>query len=968
MHQAGPADVPEQLQARLLDMLDDGVVGTDADFRITHWNPGAERLYGHTAAEVLGIPANQVATFTGDDQREHLERELLEHGRSQVEITAVRRDGTPVEVEIVVSAMHDAAGMVRGYLGIHRDITDRRRAARRLEQLSAVVGNSRDFIGFADLDGRVVFVNDAGLRLLGLRDPDEAQNRAVSDFIAEHDRARLREDIHPAVLRDGHRTERLDLHDFNGGVPVPVSCHGFRVDDPETGRPIGIATISRDLRGSLRQEALLRESERRTATVLESVTDPLLGLDGDQRLTFVNDGALELIARLRGERPERESLIGEHALTVFPTVRGTPLERAVAMAQAERRRMDVGDHRDEFGGWWQVSVYPAAGGVSVLLRDVSDWRAAEDDRARRAEQQALVARLGARSARADDLRPFLDDAVRRIGPAVGAAIALLAEVTSAGDRLVVRAGGGLEHADAMVVGSTDAGDLFGRALARRDPVVADDVLADERFDVAPALRAHRPAAGAVVPVAGRDEVYGALAVFSDAGRRFAPPDVDFLQAVANVLSAAIERSRTARRLEQARDAERRRIARTLHDQALQDVRYALARAEDRPEGSESDELLVDALTRIGRELRSAVYDLRLPNDERSLEGLLTDLVDLHRRMAPELRINLDLSELSERPLRRTRGELVRIVGEALTNVRRHADARCVEVRAWTSVGQLWCEVADDGRGVGAGAMAGLGIAGMRERAARLGGEVDLRTSEAGGAVVRVRLPLSPSRETRAPIRVLLVEDHAAVREAIAAAFRREPDFEVVGEAATLAEARGMLDEVEVAVVDLGLPDGDGSDLIADLRDAEPNAHAVVLSADLDRSVVARAVERGAAGALSKVTRLPAVIDAVRRVRAGETLLPLDEVVELLRFASRERERERLDRQAIDSLTRRELEILQLIADGCDSRQAAAQLHISVRTQRNHVANILGKLGLHSQLQALIFALRYQLVELRSTAC
>jgi DNA-binding NarL/FixJ family response regulator len=142
----------------------------------------------------------------------------------------------------------------------------------------------------------------------------------------------------------------------------------------------------------------------------------------------------------------------------------------------------------------------------------------------------------------------------------------------------------------------------------------------------------------------------------------------------------------------------------------------------------------------------------------------------------------------------------------------------------------------------------------------------------------------------------------------------------------------------------------------------------VLSAGLDRSVLARAVERGAACALSKANRLPDVIDAVRRVRAGETLLPLDEVVELLRFAGRERERERLDRQAIGSLTSRELEILQLIADGCDSRHAASRLHIAVRTQRNHVANILGKLGLHSQLQGLIFALRYQLVELRPTEC
>jgi DNA-binding NarL/FixJ family response regulator len=126
--------------------------------------------------------------------------------------------------------------------------------------------------------------------------------------------------------------------------------------------------------------------------------------------------------------------------------------------------------------------------------------------------------------------------------------------------------------------------------------------------------------------------------------------------------------------------------------------------------------------------------------------------------------------------------------------------------------------------------------------------------------------------------------------------------------------------------------------------------------------VAHAVERGAAGVLPKTASLPDVIDAVRRVRAGETLLPLDEVVALLRLASRERERERLDRRAIESLTGRELEILQLIADGCDSRNAASRLHISVRTQRNHVANILRKLGVHSQLQALVLALRYDVVE------
>lgn len=958
--------VRERFQARLLDVVDDGVVGTDADFRITHWNVGAQRLYGYPADEVLGLPASQVASFPEDEQRDRLERELLEHGRSRSEITAVRRDGTPVDVELAVTAVRDETGAVQGYLGIHRDVTARRHAARHLEQLSSAVAHSRDVIAFADVDGRALFVNDAGLRLLGLR--EDAEGREITEFVAEHDRARVCDDVLPSAMRDGHCAQRLDLQDLTDGAPVPVLCQAFRVDDPVSGRPMGIATISRDLRGALRQETLLHDAERRTAAVLESVADPVLGLDADGRLTFVNEAAVRLVARLRGDPQVRGTLVGAQASAVLPTALGGPVARAAATARAERRPVDGGRHPDGTGAWWEIRVSPAGGGTSVVLRDVSDRRAAEAASARCAEQHRALADLGARSARVGDLGAFLEDAVRRVAQAVDADFAFVAQTTRAGDRLVVRAGTGLEHADAMVVGTSDAADLVGHALASRAAVVADDVLAEGRFDVAPALRAHRPGACVVVPVAGPDEVHGVLAVFSRAPARFAAPDVDVVAVAAHLVTATFERARTGRTLERAREAERQRIAGALHDEALQDVRYALARAEAPPDGLQRDELLVESLSRIDHELRGAVYDLRIDDEQRSLEDLLTQLVALHRRMTPGLLIDLRLAELAERPTQRTRGELVRIIGEALTNVRRHAGARRVRVRAWTRVGELWCDVTDDGCGVGANAASGRGIAGMRERAARLGGHVGIRSPDAGGTAVQVRLPLAPPREAGPAIRVLLVEDHAAVREAIANAFRHEPDFEVVGEAATLAEARGLLDGIDVALIDLGLPDGDGGELIAALREADPNAHALVLSAGLDRSAVARAVERGAAGALPKTTHLPDVIDAVRRVRAGETLLPLDEVVELLRLASRERERELLDRQAIESLTSREVEVLQLIADGCDSRQAASQLHISVRTQRNHVANVLGKLGVHSQLQALIFALRYELVELRPTGC
>jgi DNA-binding NarL/FixJ family response regulator len=166
----------------------------------------------------------------------------------------------------------------------------------------------------------------------------------------------------------------------------------------------------------------------------------------------------------------------------------------------------------------------------------------------------------------------------------------------------------------------------------------------------------------------------------------------------------------------------------------------------------------------------------------------------------------------------------------------------------------------------------------------------------------------------------------------------------------------------VTLVDLALPDGYGGDLIKELRTADPRAQALVLSATLDRAEIARAVEAGAAGVLHKSVDMDEVVESVRRLRAGETLLPLEEVVDLVRFASARKEQEYEARLAIAQLTTREKEVLQALAEGLDGQQIAAQLTISPVTERNHMANILAKLGVHSRLQALVFALRHGVVK------
>jgi len=369
-------------------------------------------------------------------------------------------------------------------------------------------------------------------------------------------------------------------------------------------------------------------------------------------------------------------------------------------------------------------------------------------------------------------------------------------------------------------------------------------------------------------------------------------------------------------------------------------------------------------------VRAAIHDLRLGEDDRRpISDLLTELTDVHRRLAPRWTLELRVRALPSHPLGPRGTELLHVVGEALTNARRHAGATMVSVRAWVSSGCLWADVRDNGRGFDPQASVPgpdrTGLTGMRERAVLLGGRLTVASTPGEGTAVRIGVPLQDLADADERLRLLLVEDHAAIREAMAAALEAEPDVQEVRQAGSLAEARTMIDDIDVAVIDPVLPDGNGVDLIADVRRHRPDAQALIITAGADRSAAASAVERGAAGVLTEEARLQDVMAAIRRLGRGEPLMSSDEVVDLLRLAARQRERELDDRRALDSLTAREREVLQLLAEGLDTRAAAGRLHVSPRTHRNHVANILAKLGVHSQLQALLFALRYGVVDIQS---
>jgi PAS domain S-box-containing protein len=228
------------------------------------------------------------------------------------------------------------------------------------------------------------------------------------------------------------------------------------------------------------------------------------------------------------------------------------------------------------------------------------------------------------------------------------------------------------------------------------------------------------------------------------------PVLDEERRVSNFVGVQVdvtERIRAEEILAEIRVAERRRIARDLHDIVLQDLSGALQSLRLTHLQAKRSEQWLDlgdelrALGRASSGLRSAIYDLRREKERPFLESV-ESLVELNRQATPERDIRLLVEEGFDVGLSaKASVELLRIMQEALANVRRHSAARNVEVRLRTDVEAILLEVTDDGRGFDSMVVqGGVGFVGMRERVEELGGEIEIKSRPGGGTEVTVRVP------------------------------------------------------------------------------------------------------------------------------------------------------------------------------------------------------------------------------------
>jgi DNA-binding NarL/FixJ family response regulator len=209
------------------------------------------------------------------------------------------------------------------------------------------------------------------------------------------------------------------------------------------------------------------------------------------------------------------------------------------------------------------------------------------------------------------------------------------------------------------------------------------------------------------------------------------------------------------------------------------------------------------------------------------------------------------------------------------------------------------------------------------------------------------------------IRVLIVDDHQMMAEGIRAALESEPDIVVVGVAGNAADAVSVAAATvpDVVLMDFRLPDRDGSQAAVDVRGAVAGVAVVMLTGFGDDATLTRAIDAGCAGFVHKSADIDTVVDAVRRARAGEPVFSAEDLSKLVRHL-------RGDTTPVGAdLTTRELEVLQLLAEGVTTEALSERLYISKHTARSHVRNILAKLGAHSKLEAVAVAARAGIVSL-----
>ena len=573
--------------------------------------------------------------------------------------------------------------------------------------------------------------------------------------------------------------------------PYDESYRDFlRLAGGQIGAAINQARFREEERRAVRREGALRAeaalAARRLASVLGSISDTYETFDSEWRYTSVSRRSIELMS-LR-----IEDVIGRRLWDLFPDLVDTPFHEAARRAVEENiiTRVEYAYPVDS-DRWLEARFHPSRDGVTLVTTQISERKHAEAALHTRARQQEAVAQLGREALLGNDLGFLMDLATAVVADTLGDTRSMILEFLPESGKLRLRAGvGWRQGAVGRVVVDGDAASLFGHALRSASPLVTEDIATRTGLRIPSLLIEHGVVSGMSVVIDALDGgAWGLLGAQTTARRRFTAEDVNFLQAVANVLAAAIHREtvtealagerttleervaqrtralasanqllkRLSARLMETQEGERRRIARELHDQTGQALTALKMNLEAvRPSSADdpaSHKVLesIDIVDGLLEQVRNLSLDLHpaVLDDF----GLPAALRCYTRRLAQRGGLELDLAvaNLPERLPPEVETTCFRVAQEALTNVVRHARARRVRVELRSDGLTAHLLVRDDGIGFDTAtgpadlpADRHLGLLSMRERVALAGGDIVIASRTGTGTEIAASFPLRPA--------------------------------------------------------------------------------------------------------------------------------------------------------------------------------------------------------------------------------
>ncbi|HEX8296453.1 MAG TPA: PAS domain S-box protein [Chthoniobacteraceae bacterium] len=680
-----------------------------------------DRIFGYEEP----APSWTYATFrehVHPDERERADELFRIAGETgelaYAEFRIIRKDGAMRRIWVRGGRLENIPGRETRLLGMVGDLTERAAAEEDLRLHHEALEHSLNAFHIVDASGRIIYVNHAFLLMWGYERAEEVLGRSVSEFCIDPEL--------PAAVLNALREKGECRQEFTGRrkdgttFEVQMASRSFQSHD---GRQL-IFSSSLDLTARQEAKAAVEELATRLSTTLESITEAFFTVDRGWRVTYFNQAAEKLLQRTR------ESLLGKTLWEEFPgpldSVFDRQYQRAVETGNPVRFEaiyvpLDV---------WVEVNAYPSEQGLAIYFRDVTQRRQAEEalreseERFRAVFEQAPVGICQISvEGKFERVNPRLCE---MLGYAEEELLALgFVDVTYPEDVAMSR-----ELTEEVLTGRRKVVSLEKRYVQKSNSVI----WADSTVTLMPGTENRSPALIAIV----RD-------ITAD---KHAEEERQRMNEELRALTA---------RMESLREEERTRISREIHDELGQlltalkmDLRWLERRVEaesaetphpflERIVGAtEMADATLRAVQRIAADLRPGVLDKL---------GLATALRYEARRFQERTGIACAVQHSSELPAigaDRTTA-LFRIFQECLTNVARHSGATEVRVSLDLRGGMLTLSVEDNGCGMkedAAEGRASLGVLGMKERAAKMGGELSFHPGKSGGTIVAVRLPES----------------------------------------------------------------------------------------------------------------------------------------------------------------------------------------------------------------------------------